>query len=102
MTKKKYVPSNTVISEIEHWLNTDGNADYITLSGSGEPTLHSEFGKILKVLHQNTIPSVLLTNGTLLTLPEVREAATYADVVKISMSVWDQNSFKRVNRIVFI
>ena len=96
--RKEYVPIDAVIFEIETWLNTGGDADYITLSGSGEPTLHSGFGEVLKYLSKTPIPSLLLTNGSTLYLPEVREAAAYADVVKVSLSSWDQKSFSRVNR----
>jgi wyosine [tRNA(Phe)-imidazoG37] synthetase (radical SAM superfamily) len=39
-----------------------------------------------------------LTNGALLHLPEVRAAASHADIVKISLSAWDQASFEWVNR----
>lgn len=98
LERKVYVPTADVIAEIDHWLQTDGNAEYLTLSGSGEPTLHAEFGRILAFLGDPPIPSVLLTNGTLLNLPEVREAAALAQVVKISLSAWDQKSFEWVNR----
>jgi len=98
LERKTYVPTADVIDEIDHWLQTDGDADYLTLSGSGEPTLHAEFGQVLAFLRNHPIPSVLLTNGTLLNLPEVREAAALADVVKVSLSAWNQKSFEWVNR----
>ena len=98
LERKVYVPTADVIAEIDHWLQTDGNADYLTLSGSGEPTLHAEFGRVLAFLRDQPIPSVLLTNGTLLNLPEVREAAALAEVAKVSLSAWDQKSFEWVNR----
>jgi wyosine [tRNA(Phe)-imidazoG37] synthetase (radical SAM superfamily) len=98
LERKVYVPTADVIDEIDHWLQTDGNADYLTLSGSGEPTLHAEFGRVLAHLRRQPIPSVLLTNGTLLDRPEVREAAALARVVKVSLSAWNQKSFEWVNR----
>lgn len=96
--RREYVPTNAVIEEIRHWLQTDGEADYLTLSGSGEPTLHSDFGQVLEFLRSQPIPSVLLTNGTLLHLPEVRASASLANVVKVSLSAWNQQSFEWVNR----
>ncbi|MFO7557271.1 MAG: radical SAM protein [Desulfobacterales bacterium] len=98
ITRKEYVPIDEVLAELDDWLETDGNADYITLAGSGEPTLHTEFGRVLEHLKENTIPSVLLTNGSLLYIKEVREAAAFADIVKVSLSAWNQNSFEWVNR----
>ncbi|OQY07524.1 MAG: hypothetical protein B6I22_02860 [Desulfobacteraceae bacterium 4572_123] len=99
IARKKYVPIDDVLSELDTWLKTDGQADYITLSGSGEPTLHSDFGQIFDFVHGNSnIPTVLLTNGTMLYHPEVRDAAARSDVVKVSLSAWDQESYEWVNR----
>ncbi len=97
--RKEYVPTDAVIAELKDWLKTDGRADYITLSGSGEPTLHSRFGEVLAFIRENSkIPALLLTNGTMLYLPEVREAASHATIVKASLSAWDDASYRRVNR----
>ena len=97
--RQEYVNIDEVLSELEEWLETDGQADYITLSGSGEPTLHEHFGDVLALVRgKSNIPSLLLTNGTLLHLPEVREAARLANIVKVSLSAWDQASFGWVNR----
>jgi wyosine [tRNA(Phe)-imidazoG37] synthetase (radical SAM superfamily) len=99
VTREEYVPTDAVIAEITEWLRKDGKADYITLSGSGEPTLHSRFGEVLEFIRKNSeIPAVLLTNGTMLHLPEAREAASYANVVKVSLSAYDQVSYRWVNR----
>jgi wyosine [tRNA(Phe)-imidazoG37] synthetase (radical SAM superfamily) len=98
LTRKRYFPTVEVVAEVKHWLKVDGEADYLTLSGSGEPTLHAEFGEVLSALRDTPILSALLTNGTLLQLPEVRAGARLADVVKVSLSAWDQQSFIWVNR----
>jgi wyosine [tRNA(Phe)-imidazoG37] synthetase (radical SAM superfamily) len=95
----EYVPTDAVLSELDRWLRSGGEADYMTLSGGGEPTLHSRFGEVLDFIRScGTIPSVLLTNGALLHLPEVRAAAGQSDIVKISLSAWDQPSFGWINR----
>jgi len=99
VARKEYVPTDIVLSELKDWLNKDGRADYITLSGSGEPTLHSRFGEVLEFIRSNSkIPAVLLSNGTMLNLPEVRDSANCANVVKVSLSAWDQLSYGWVNR----
>jgi len=99
VTRREYVPTEAILAELKEWLKRDGRADYITLSGSGEPTLHSCFGKVLDFIRKSsTIPPVLLTIGTMLHLPEVRDAAALANVVKVSLSAWDQASFSWVNR----
>ncbi len=97
--RQEYVPTEASWPNWESGLKTDGQADYITLSGSGEPTLHSRFGEVLEFIRaKTTIPAVLLTNGTMLQFPEVREAAATANVVKVSLSAWDQASYGWVNR----
>jgi wyosine [tRNA(Phe)-imidazoG37] synthetase (radical SAM superfamily) len=99
MTRKEYVPVEAVLAELGAWIKENGKADYITLSGSGEPTLHSGFGEVLQFIRSHSsIPAVLLTNGTLLHLPEVQEAACHAHIVKVSLSAWDQASFGWMNR----
>ncbi|NLG36173.1 MAG: radical SAM protein [Lentisphaerae bacterium] len=99
LERREYVPVRTVKDEILRWRDAGGTADYATLSGSGEPTLHTGFGEVLRFLKTELpCPAVLLTNGSLLQLPEVREAACEADLAKLSLSAWDHDSFLRVNR----
>ncbi|MGM0486978.1 MAG: radical SAM protein [Planctomycetota bacterium] len=99
LARKEYVPTSAVIQELRDWIETVGNADVITLSGSGEPTLHSSFAEVIDCVQSSTsVPVALLTNGSLLGDKAVREAAGRANIVKVSLSAWDQLSFKRINR----
>ncbi|MBT3297001.1 MAG: radical SAM protein [Verrucomicrobia bacterium] len=99
VTRQDYVPTSAVIAELHDWVETDGSADYITLAGSGEPTLHSSFGEVIDAVKSvTTLPVALLTNGSLLGDSDVRTAAARADVVKVSLSAWDPFSFDHVNR----
>ncbi len=97
--RKEYVPTADVLVELVQWREQDGQADHITLAGSGEPTLHIGFGEVLRWIKDNTdCPSVLLSNGSLLHLPEVRAAAGVADKVKATLSAWDEASFQQIHR----
>ena len=97
--RRAYVPPASIEAELEAWTREGVKADYVTLSGSGEPTLHGEFGGILQAMRRRTgLPTALLSNGTLFGLSEVREAAKQADVVKLSLSAWDPVSFDRIQR----
>jgi wyosine [tRNA(Phe)-imidazoG37] synthetase (radical SAM superfamily) len=88
-----------VLDELGKWLKRGEKVDHITLSGSGEPTLHSRFGEVLRFVRMNSaIKAVLLTNGSLFHLPEVRTQALQAHIVKVSLSAWDQASYGWVNR----
>ena len=94
-----YVPIQDVIAELEQWKQCNSEADHITLAGSGEPTLHVYFGDVLRWIEERTtIPSVLLTNGTLLHDPAVRADAALASKVKVTLSAWDESSFQQIHR----
>lgn len=99
--RREYVPVDEIIAELDAWLHSGDTADYITLAGSGEPTLNREFGRVIEFARQATrIPVALLTNGSLLIDPEVRTQAAKANVVKVSLSAWNQSSLEHVNRPV--
>ena len=99
LDRREYVPVGEVVSEFDSWLKGGGTADHVTLAGSGEPTLHSSFGLILDAVHERcNIETVILSNGSLFYLPAVRRDAVKSDIVKVSLSAWDQASFERINR----
>ena len=88
-----------VLGELRQWLAKGLPVDFITASGSGEPTLHTHFGDLFRFVRAETsCQSLLLSNGTLLFLPEIRREAALADVVKVSLHAWDQESFERTVR----
>ncbi len=97
--REEFVPFAEVCAEIERWLAEDGAADYITFAGSGEPTLYSRLGELIDFIKARTdIPVIVLSNGTLLHQPDVREETAKADIVKVSLSAWDDESFETINR----
>jgi len=98
LERQEYVPLGEVLAEFDNWLAAGGRADCVTLAGAGEPTLHSRFGEVLTgVAKRCRIKRVLLSNGTLFTLPAVRAAAAAADIVKGTLSAWDEASFRAVH-----
>ena len=97
--RKEWVPLAAVLAEFDRWTAAGNKADYVTLSGSGEPTMHARFGEVLR--HAKALgkfKTALLSNGSLLWLPEVRRDAAEADVVKVTLSAWDEESFQRIHR----
>ncbi|GAG86110.1 unnamed protein product, partial [marine sediment metagenome] len=98
--RKEYVPYNEVIQELKRFLSDNPALDYITFSGSGEPTLNSCIGDILKYIKQNypDIPVAVLTNGTLLNDKQVRWEILDADLVLPSLDVASDLSFRKINR----
>lgn len=97
--RSDYVPLNEVFQELEAWFSKGGQADMLTLCGSGEPTLHAHFGDVLRwIRDQTSLPSLLMSNGALFADPVVRKDAAVANRVKISMHFWDEASFAAVVR----
>jgi len=95
--RKQWVPIDAVINQLKAKL--DSNPDYITLSGSGEPTLFSQLEELISRIKSITqIPIAVLTNGSLLWLPEVRDSLKPADLVIPSLDAGCNQMFQYVNR----
>lgn len=102
LERKEYILFDKVVSELSHYFKNNPDPDYITFSGSGEPTLNSRIGDVLKFIKQNKpeIPVAVLTNGTLLFDPEVRAELRGADVVLPSLDAATHPIFDKINRPV--
>ena len=99
LERKAYVPLDEVLDEVRRKLDSGVRADYITIGGSGEPTLYSEIGPLIAGIKSFTpTPVAVLTNGSLLWDPEVRDALNLADVVLPSLDASDAQAFLAVNQ----
>jgi len=97
--RQEYEPITEILSELEQKLADGPVPDYVTLSGSGEPTLHVRIGELLeKIKKMTSIPVAVLTNGSLLWRPEVQDALMEADLVLPSLDAGDDFLFHYVNR----
>jgi wyosine [tRNA(Phe)-imidazoG37] synthetase (radical SAM superfamily) len=97
ITRKSWVNVDEVIAELKTKLSA--KPDFLTFSGSGEPTLYSDCGQLIEKIKQITnVPIAVLTNGSLLFMPEVRRELLAADVVMPSLDAGDAETFKKVNR----
>jgi len=97
--RAEYVPAEAVVAEVLAKLASGARPDYVTLSGSGEPTLNIAFGEVLRRLKQEAqVPLALITNGTLFRHPDVRRDASAADVVLPSLDAGTEEVFRKLNR----
>jgi wyosine [tRNA(Phe)-imidazoG37] synthetase (radical SAM superfamily) len=95
----QYVSAEQVLTQLTSRLQQGLEADFITVGGSGEPTLNSDLGKIIDgIKHVTDIPVAILTNGALFYRPEVRADCIKADVVLPSLDAGDEQTFRRINR----
>ncbi|MGC8604841.1 MAG: radical SAM protein [Desulfomonilaceae bacterium] len=97
--RKEYAPIENALKELEIKLNDGPFPDYISLAGSGEPTLNLGIGRLIRRIKRlTTVPVAVLTNGSLLWIPEVQESLLDADIVLPSLDAGDEISFRYVNR----
>ena len=98
--RREYVPADRVIAELYEYLKTSIFPDYLTFSGSGEPTLNLGIGRIIEWIKEKApeLPVAVLTNGTLLSTPSVRKDLLKADVVIPSLDAAGEKSFIKTDR----
>uniref|UniRef100_UPI003216AAE0 radical SAM protein n=1 Tax=uncultured Draconibacterium sp. TaxID=1573823 RepID=UPI003216AAE0 len=100
LERQEYIKTDQVKAELTHYFSNNPDPDYITFSGSGEPTLNSCLGEVLDFIKQNKpgIPLAVLTNGTLLFEENIRQILLRADVVLPSLDAATEEVFQLINR----
>lgn len=97
--RAEYCPGDAVLTEVRKALDPSAGIDWITFVGSGEPTLHSRIGWLIRQVKKSTsIPVALITNGSLLHIPEVAEEVAAADAVLPTLDAGDAALYRRLNR----
>ncbi len=97
--RRDFVDIAAVLAELREKVQAGVKADYITIGGSGEPTLNCRLGDLIDGIRTCTdIPVAILTNGTLLYREDVRAECAKADVVVPSLDAGDAVVFEAVNR----
>lgn len=97
LERREWTPVDAVLDEVKEKIAA--KPDYITLSGSGEPTLCTRLGEIIEGIRSFTdIPVAVLTNGSLLWRKEVRAEIAAAQLIVPSLDAGDMRMFEAVNR----
>ncbi len=98
--RQSYVPKEEVLDELREALDGEaGRVDFITFSGSGEPTLNSDIGEIIHQIKSFThVPVAVITNGSLLYKDDVRKDLSEADLVVPSLDAVTAATFRKINR----
>ena len=100
LERKKFKETKEITDEIEEVLKTI-RPDYITFSGSGEPTLSLDLGNISKYIktgmkYQGKI--CLITNSLLLADKNVVDELEYIDLVIPTLNTLNQEIFEKIVR----
>ena len=98
--RREYVPVDRVVAEVDEYLATASELDYVTFAGSGEPTLHSGLGEIISFIRDRypRYRVAVLTNSALLTDSDVRAALMRANLVVPSLDAVSEEIFQEINR----
>ena len=100
LVRREYVPLREILEEVGRFLKEEtSSTDVLSLSGSGEPTLHSQIRSVIEGIKAITsIPVAVITNGSLLYEEEVRQDLLRADIVLPSLDAVSSEVFMRINR----
>ncbi|NOQ26643.1 MAG: radical SAM protein [Bacteroidales bacterium] len=98
--RKEYVSYNEVIRELKDFFENNDNPDYVTFSGAGEPTLNIHIGKVIEYLKTNhsDVSIAVLTNGSLLNKPDVRQELMQSDLILPSLDAATNSAFIKIDR----
>jgi wyosine [tRNA(Phe)-imidazoG37] synthetase (radical SAM superfamily) len=98
-TRTEFFPLKEIIDEFKEYLKKGISFDVVSIVGEGEPTLYLKLEELILSLKELTDkPVVVITNGSLLYLEEVRKALYNADIVLPSIDGYNEDSFKKINR----
>ena len=101
MTNKRqeFYKTEDILKEFKEYLKDSDKFDIVTVVGEGEPTLCSNLGELICGLKEMTDkPVAVITNGALLSDPQVREELCHADMVLPSLDAYNQDIAKKIDR----
>ncbi|HZD58239.1 MAG TPA: radical SAM protein [Anaerolineales bacterium] len=99
--RKEYFPTQEILTEVKEALDAHkpGEIDWVTFVGSGEPLLHSKIGYLIRRVKGLTdLPVAVITNGSLLYLPEVWGELAAADAVLPTLGAGTEKLYRQINR----
>lgn len=97
--RRGYAPVADILPELKRKLAAGPAPDFLTVAGSGEPTLNENTGELIEEIKRLTsVPIAVLTNSSLLWKREVQDSLLEADLVLPSLDAGDEHLFRQVNR----
>jgi len=101
LNRKRWVDMPEFRRQLRAIMKTEPVIDYITISGSGEPTLHEGLDKIIaaiKTITRKRYPVCVITNSSLLYSRKVRHELRRADLIIPSLDAARISTFRRINK----
>jgi wyosine [tRNA(Phe)-imidazoG37] synthetase (radical SAM superfamily) len=100
LQRRAFYPVEDVFGEIQDWINHNSSPDCVLLTGSGEPTLYNELGRLVRLVNSGIpgVKTVVYSNGSLLHSRDVREEISDFDLIIINLNSDDEGIFQRICR----
>jgi len=93
------VRTEEVIESIANYHKKVDDLDYITFSGTCEPTLNLEMGEMIEEIRKiSDVPICVITNSSLVTREDVRNNLSKADIVIATLVSGNEDTFQSINR----
>ncbi len=97
--RREYGDVDRVIADLDRILASHPALDFLTFAGSGEPTLSLSLGRVIRHLKEHTpYPVAVLTNGSLLWQPAVREELRPIDLLIPTLTTAREETFRYIHR----
>ncbi|WP_041675996.1 radical SAM protein [Sulfurihydrogenibium azorense] len=89
-----------IVKEVHDYLSKNHYPDVITTTANGEPTLYTRLNELIDKLNKikGSSKTLILSNGSTINNPTVREALKKFDIVKLSLDAADQKTFEKIDR----
>ena len=100
LERQRFKDMNEILNEIQSVLK-DIKPDYITFSGSGEPTLSLDLGNISKAIKEDLKYKgkiCLITNSLLLANEQITKELKYIDLIVPTLNTLKQDIFEKIVR----
>ncbi|MCL1827023.1 MAG: radical SAM protein [Candidatus Cloacimonetes bacterium] len=98
--RESYIPLSTIIRELEQQIKCHSGIEYLTLCGTGEPTLHADIGQLIKFIKKEypQYKLCLISNSTMFTDDELLQDIALCDLVMPSLDAVSQQVFREIDR----
>jgi len=102
VNRQKFYKPVDLVDEVKMILgkiqNESEYPDYITIVPDGEPTLDINLGKLITMLKTTGVPVAVITNGSLINIPDVREYLLESDYVSVKADVFNVKKWHLLNK----
>ncbi|WP_440953665.1 radical SAM protein [Methanococcoides sp. FTZ1] len=93
------VTTEEVIDGLTNYHKKVDDLDYITFSGTCEPTLNLQIGDMIERIREITdIPICVITNSSLVSREDVRKSLSKADLVVATLVSGNEDTFRAIHR----